>query len=63
MLKQKVYLLLENLVQLSAFKFGFCANNSGFDGYLFQMIVLWKPDFNFDNNFALSWVYKVNTGT
>ena len=45
------------------FKFSFCANNSGFDKYLFQIIVLWKPDFNCGNNFALSWVDKVTTGT
>ena len=45
------------------FKFGFRLNNSGFDRYLFQLIVLLKPDFNCDNNFALSWVVKVTTGT
>ena len=28
------------------FKFGFCVNNSGFDRYLFQLIVPLKPDFN-----------------
>ena len=44
-------------------KFGFCANNSGFDGCLFQLIALLKPDLNCVNNFALSWVYKVTTGT
>ena len=27
-------------------RFGFCANNSGFDKYLFQLIALLKPDFN-----------------
>ena len=27
-------------------KIGFCANNSGFDKYLFQLITLLKPDFN-----------------
>ena len=40
-----------------------CANNSGFDKYLLQLIVLLKSDFNYVNNFALSWFDKVNTGT
>ena len=44
-------------------KFAFCANNSGFAKYLFQVIVLLKPFFNCGNNFALSWVDKVTTGT
>ena len=35
------------------------ANNSGFDRYLFQLIVLSKSDFNYGNNFALYWVDKV----
>ena len=61
MLKQKVYLHLENLVQF--FKFPFCANNSGFAIYSFQLIALLKPNFNYGNNFALSWVDKVTTGT
>ena len=39
------------------FKFGFWGNNSGFGRYLFQLIV------NCGNNFALSWVDKVTTGT
>ena len=43
--------------------FGFCANNSDFDGYLFELIILLKPDFNCCNNFTLSWVDKVTTGT
>ena len=30
-------------------KFAFCANNSGFDRYLFQLIVLLKADFNCGN--------------
>ena len=61
MLKQKVYLPPENVVQLNVLRL--CANNSGFDRYLFQLIVLLKPDFNCGNNFALSWVDKVTTGT
>ena len=52
MLKQKVYLFLESLAQL--FKFAFSANNSRFAKYLFQLIVLLKPDFNCGNNVALS---------
>ena len=55
MLKQKVYLFLESLAQLNdLIKFAFCANISGFARYLFQLIVLLKPDFNCGNNFALS---------
>ena len=38
-------------------------NNSGFDTYLFQLIVLSKPYFNCGNDFALSWIDKVATGT
>ena len=45
------------------FKFTFYANNSGFAGYLFQLIVLLKPDFNCGNDFAVSCVDKVTTGT
>ena len=35
----------------------------GSDWYLFQLIVLLKRDFNCWNDFALSWVDKVTTGT
>ena len=45
------------------FKFAFSANNSGFGRYLFQLFVILKPDFNCGNNYALSWVDKVTTGT
>ena len=41
----------------------FCLNNSGFEVYLFQLVVLLKPDYNCCNNFALSWVDKVLTWT
>ena len=51
------------LVSTKLFKFEFCANNSSFDKYSFQLIVLLKPDFNCANNFAISWVDKVTTGT
>ena len=61
MLKQKVYLLPENLVQLNDSNLDcFGANNSGFDMYLFQLIILLKLA---SNNLALSWVSKVTTGT
>ena len=65
MLKQKAYLLLENLARLNDFDWYFkiSADNSGFNRYLFQLIVLSKPDFNCGNNFALSWVDKVPKGT
>ena len=39
-------------------KFGSYANNSGFDRYLFQPIVLLKPDSNCGDNFELSWIDK-----
>ena len=54
MLKQNVYLHLENLAQLNVLSLHFCANNSGFGRYLFQLIVFLKPDFNCGNNFELS---------
>ena len=44
-------------------KFPFCLNNFGFEIYLFELIVLLKPDFNCSNTFALSWVDKVTTTT
>ena len=34
----------------------------GSDWYLFQLIVLLKPDFNYWSNFALPWVDRVTTG-
>ena len=43
------------------FKYWFCAFVFGSDWYLFQLIVLLKPGFNFWSNFALSWVDKVTT--
>ena len=49
MLKQNVYLHLENLFQLS-------------DLSLDLVVALLKPDFNCGNNFALCWVDKVTTG-
>ena len=63
MLKQKIYLLLENLVQLNDSNFGSYSNNSDFVRYLFHLIVFLKPDFNCCYNFALFRVDKVTTGT
>ena len=45
------------------FRFGFCANNYGFDNYLFQLITLLKPDYNCWSSLELSCVDKVTTGT
>ena len=56
MQKQKVYLLLESLVQPDDL-------NLDFDKYLFQLITLLKPDFNCCNNFALSCIDKATAGT
>ena len=56
MIKQKFYLLLENLDQLSYL-------NIVLFPVLFQVVLLSKPDFNFCNSLALSWVDKVTTGT
>ena len=44
-------------------KYLFCAYISGSDWYLFQLVVLLKPDSNFWSNFALSGVDRVTTGT
>ena len=41
----------------------FCAYVFMSDSYLFQLIILLKPDFNCWSNFALSGVDKVTTGT
>ena len=62
MLKKKSLFTPGKLGSTKWFKFGFCVNNSGFHRYLFQLIVLLKIDFNFGNNFELSWVDKVTTG-
>ena len=53
MLKQKVYLRLENLAQLNDLNLHF-VNNSGFARYLFQLIVPLRPSFNCGNTFELS---------
>ena len=59
---QKVYLLLENLDQLSDLKIGFAHMFLGHDWYLFQLIVILKPDFNSWSSFVLSWFDKVTNG-
>ena len=44
-------------------KYWLCLLVEIFDWYLFQLIVLLKPDFNCSSSFALSWVDKVMIGT
>ena len=62
MLKQSLFTPWK-LGSIKWFRFGFCGNNFGFARYLFQLTVLLKPDFNRGNNFELSRVDKVTTGT
>ena len=62
-IKQKIYLFLGNLDQLSNLKFGLGICIVTFDWYLFQLINLLKPDFHCCYSFALSWVDKITTGT
>ena len=62
MIKQKAYLLLENLDQLKNLNIVFVPDVV-LDWYLFQLNVLLKPDFNCFNSFTLSWVDEVTTGT
>ena len=45
------------------FKYLYFGYVFGSDWYLFQLIVLLKPDFNYWSYFALSWVDKVTTTT
>ena len=61
MIKQKVYLPAKNLDQL--INQIICACIVTLDWYLFQLIVLFKPDFNSCNIFALTLVDKCTTGT
>ena len=62
MIKQKVYLLVENLDQLDNLNM-FCAWFIVLARYLFQSIVLLKPDSNCLRSFMFSWVDKIITGT
>ena len=64
MLKQKFYLLPENLCQLNNLNMVLEPALMFLIGiYLFQLIVAFNPYFNCHINFALSWVDKVTTGT
>ena len=63
MIKQKAYLLLENLDQLKLINIGFCVCSVILDWDLFQLIVLLKPTSGCVNSFTLSWVDKVTAGT
>ena len=60
MVKQKIPWKLGSIKN---FKYLFCVCPVILDWYLFQLIVLWKSDSNCFNNFTLSWVDKVATGT
>ena len=62
MVKQKVYLLLENVDQLINLNMGLSTVLLLLIGF-FQLIVLLKPDFNCFSSFALSWVDKVTAST
>ena len=44
-------------------KYWFILSVDTFDWYLFQLIVLVKPDVNCSSSFVLSWFDKVTTGT
>ena len=57
MIKQKVYLLLENLNLLR--HFWFCSSTVTFGSYLFQLVVLLKADFNCSSSFALFELIKL----
>ena len=52
MIKQKVYLLLENLDELGNLNIEI----------LFHLTFVLKPNFNCCNSFSVSWVHKVTTG-
>ena len=56
MIKQRIYLVLDNLFPISReSKYWFCLFFFDiFDCYLFHLIILLKPDFNCSNSFALS---------
>ena len=47
---------------IKKYKYGFGTSTDTFGSYLYQLIVLLKPDFNCSNSFALLWVDKVTTG-
>ena len=58
----QVYLFLENLIQLNDLDLD-CVIMILVEKYLLQLTALLNPGFNCCNNFALSWVDKVTTGT
>ena len=62
-IKQKIYLFLQNLYQLQNLNICFAFDLFFLDWYLVQLVVLLKPDFNCLSNFKLSLVDKVTTGT
>ena len=49
------------LINKSKYQFWFSSDM--FCWYLFQLIALLKPGFNYWSSFALSWVDKIATGT
>ena len=63
MTKQKVYLLLKKTWSIRQSKYFFFAWFVVLDRYLFQLIVLLKPDSNYLRSFMFSWVDKVTTRT
>ena len=63
MIKTKSMFILWKLGSIKKSKYWFCLSGETFGWYLFQLIVLLKPDFNCCNSFASSWVGKVTTGT
>ena len=63
MIKQNVYLLLQNLDQFNNPNMFFSLSIDLSDWYLLQLTVLLKHDFNFESSFALSWIDKVTTQT
>ena len=63
MIKQKVYLLPENLDQVKNVKICFALELLFSDWYLFQLGFLLKTGCNCLNTFILSWVDSVTTGT
>ena len=48
---------------IKKFLYGFGACTDTFGSYLFQLIVLLKPDFNCSSSFSSPWVDKVTTGS
>ena len=61
-MKQKAYLPLGNLDQFKNLNICF-AFDFFLEWYLFQLIVLLKPNSNCLSSFTLSWVDKVTIGT